>query len=674
MKKTILTVLFSLFFSLNGQSINFTPRLSTEEGDIKISSVSVDVKVISNIAVTTIEMNFYNPLPRVLEGEFSFPLAQGQSLSRFALEINGVLREGVTVDKNEGQKIFESIVRRGVDPGLLEMTQGNSFRSRVYPIPSQGYKKIVIAYEETLVRNEKGFRYLFPFTFDYPITLFIFNADVLNQEIIPYIEENDFAKFTFTKNQKNYNTGFKKNNFILSRPVSFTIPSSEKADSIFTEEKADTTYFYSNISVKPLTKSKKIPEKLCIAWDSSGSGGKRNVSAEIQIIEKYIKKMGKGTVTLIPFAEDIYEHTEFVFENGKSTDLISKLKATVFDGGTQLGALNLNSFTCDEILLFSDGISNFGKEEIGLSKVPVFIINSSIEAEHAYLRSIALKTGGEYINLAATGIDAAFASLENYSYRFISASYDHSKVKELFPKLPEKIEGGFSFAGILLEPTAEITLNFGFGNEIIESRKIIVEKHPNLTTTGYLRRIWAEKKISELYINLEKNRPEITQLGKDFGIVTNFTSLIVLETVQDYVRYGVEPPEEMKKEYNDQKNAMLKTSKESNLADLEDIFFKFKMIIEWWTGKKSKEEQKIENITETSNENRQPLREGISDAPILRKSLGDEGRTGARRSRVANAQSSARRGLDSSGAAKFDRVFGGGGLDAGMERSLGSVT
>lgn len=80
-------------------------------------------------------------------------------------------------------------------------------------------------------------------------------------------------------------------------------------------------------------------------------------------------------------------------------------------------------------------------------------------------------------------------------------------------------------------------------------------------------------------------------------------------------------------------------------------------------------------------------KEGIAEATQQRKSLGEEGRVGNKNSRVANAQGSARRGLDekvaqssgimgalSSGAASFDRVFGGGGLGAGMDKTLGSVT
>ncbi len=37
---------------------------------LKLSKLSVDVVVIGNIATTTFDMTFYNPLNKVLEGEF----------------------------------------------------------------------------------------------------------------------------------------------------------------------------------------------------------------------------------------------------------------------------------------------------------------------------------------------------------------------------------------------------------------------------------------------------------------------------------------------------------------------------------------------------------------------------------------------------------------------------
>jgi len=81
-------------------------------------------------------------------------------------------------------------------------------------------------------------------------------------------------------------------------------------------------------------------------------------------------------------------------------------------------------------------------------------------------------------------------------------------------------------------------------------------------------------------------------------------------------------------------------------------------------------------------------KKGLAEAETTKASLGEEGRVGKKESRVANAQGSARKRLTeekaasssgimgalASGARSFDRVFGGGGLGAGLEKNLGMVT
>ena len=50
---------------------------------MQLQDLSVDILVVGQTAVTTMEMTFYNPNNRVMEGEFEFPLAEGQQVSRF---------------------------------------------------------------------------------------------------------------------------------------------------------------------------------------------------------------------------------------------------------------------------------------------------------------------------------------------------------------------------------------------------------------------------------------------------------------------------------------------------------------------------------------------------------------------------------------------------------------
>ena len=128
----------------------FLVPLQSGDQPIELRKVRVDTEISGGIAQTTVEMEFYNPNRRVLEGELQFPLLAGQEVVGFALDINGRLRDAVPVEKARGQEVFEEIVRRGVDPGLLSATQGNNYKLRVYPLFAQRSRFVRIRYIEAL--------------------------------------------------------------------------------------------------------------------------------------------------------------------------------------------------------------------------------------------------------------------------------------------------------------------------------------------------------------------------------------------------------------------------------------------------------------------------------------------------------------------------------------------
>ena len=112
MKKISFAFALLLLF-INGYSQEI-PVLKVADKPLGLSALDINVSVMGNVATTTYDMLFYNPTASVLEGELSFPLGQGHDVSRFALDVNGKLREAVVVEKELGRVAFEQVVRRGV--------------------------------------------------------------------------------------------------------------------------------------------------------------------------------------------------------------------------------------------------------------------------------------------------------------------------------------------------------------------------------------------------------------------------------------------------------------------------------------------------------------------------------------------------------------------------------
>lgn len=149
------------------ESNPMVPRLMVPGPDNKprplsVSLADIRVTVSGPLAQTTMVLTFRNDTSRVLEGSLDFPLPEGAALSGYGLDINGVLVDGVPVEKHAARIAFEKEEHKRVDPGLVEQTAGNRFRTRVYPIPALGTRTVKIQYETGLVTRGDDLIYTTP--------------------------------------------------------------------------------------------------------------------------------------------------------------------------------------------------------------------------------------------------------------------------------------------------------------------------------------------------------------------------------------------------------------------------------------------------------------------------------------------------------------------------------
>lgn len=117
---------------------------------IELRRIQVDAQIAGLAVATRIAFEVYNPNALALEAELEFPLLEGQSVTGFALDINGEMRPAVPVPKAKGQQVFEDVTRARIDPALLEATQGQNYKLRIYPLPAQGTRRVVLDITESV--------------------------------------------------------------------------------------------------------------------------------------------------------------------------------------------------------------------------------------------------------------------------------------------------------------------------------------------------------------------------------------------------------------------------------------------------------------------------------------------------------------------------------------------
>ena len=349
-------------------------QVSGAERPIQLKGLKVDVEVSAGVAETRVQMEFFNPNGRILEGKLQFPLASGQIVSGFALDIDGELRDAVPVEKARAQQVFEDIVRRRVDPGLLQTTLGNNYELRIYPLapgktrtvvlrlvePATTRLSLPLAYAKAVDRLEVSLRYASAAA----------RPQIVSTNPLGLVFERD-PHGSFVA-RRSFDSAVLPNDPLIVQ----TAPAS--AVEITTEQRGGDIFFTLNLAVSPQSLPRPLPRQVQIVWDASGSAAGRQLDRELALLEAYFKRAGTIAVTLTRFADVAHAGERFMVKNGDWTALRRALQATVYDGASQLGAVSHDG-TSQEAIWFTDGLANYGAHWRRTFPVPAYMVHSSTQ-------------------------------------------------------------------------------------------------------------------------------------------------------------------------------------------------------------------------------------------------------------------------------------------------------
>ncbi len=599
MKKITAIFLFFVCISANSQSPQFNLK-GNDSLKVRMSQLLIDVKVVGNIAYTTAEMHFFNSGTRQMEAELLFPLPEGVSVSRYAIDINGKMREAVPVNKSKGKQVFEAIEHRRVDPGLLEKVDGNNFRTRVYPLNPNAERIVIIGYEQELVGFDKNnLVYQLLSRFPQKLDKFGVNITVFGAISKPTIDGEMASKIDFEATiwNNSYQTSIKKTNYKPSEKLLIKIPIQHEIPSVVVQSVGGQHYFYANTNIEGNKIRKKNPDLIGLIWDISLSCKNRDLKKEFDLLDKYFKEIQNTKVSLYFLSYYFEFQKTFTIENGNWTDLRTQLEIVKYDGGTRFSQVKFNGEKLDkedkpnlfyqskEFLFFTDGLSSLSDNKLSKSKVPVYTITSSASSDYAFLNYSSLKTGGNFINLNSLTVEKALDKLTFQTIKFLGIK-ENLFITDLYPIEGTPVSGSFSVSGISLNPKTEITLLFGYDTNSILEKKIIIDAKNINTENVNIEKLWAQKKIGNLEIQYAKNEEEIEILGNKYGIVTQKTSLIVLESLDDYILYDIVPPTELRTEYDKIKKQQSDSVLEEETSNWNNIDQYHNILTKWWKKNK----------------------------------------------------------------------------------------
>jgi Ca-activated chloride channel family protein len=534
-------------------------------------STKIETRIFDQTATTTIDQVFFNPTGRRLEAYFLFPVPKDVVISKFTMNINGKMQEAELLDAAKARQIYEQIVRKAQDPALLEYYNRGMFRVRIFPIEPNSEQRIQLTYSETLQRDNGTISY------NFPLNTAKYSAKPLNNLSMRVIIEGSSKIKTvycpsheaeiIRKDDKNATVGFEMKNVRPDRDFElyFNMDNSKFGFSMLNyKEGKDDGYFFLNIS-PGMGEIKEIVHKdIVFVMDKSGSMSDKKMDQAKKALKFCIENLNQGDrFELIPFSTEASplfgEVSDFNAENKKKA--IERIDALKAIGGTNIDEALQLALTSQKskaerpffIIFMTDGKPTIGETQEdallnkikGMNKNNVRIFTFGIGTDlntHLLDKMTEMTRGHRSYVLEDEDIEIKVSDFYEKAsspvLTDVKISFDKSvEISDVYHKeLPDMFKGGtLSLMGryngsgkSLLTLTGKVN-----GQEMKFTYELNFEKEQ--TRHSFIPSLWASRAVGYLLDQIRlhgENKElvdEVVRLAKKHGIITPYTSYLILE-------------------------------------------------------------------------------------------------------------------------------------------------
>ncbi|MHC4471494.1 MAG: VIT domain-containing protein, partial [Planctomycetota bacterium] len=543
------------------------PEVRTIPLAIKYHRVKVTIR--DQVAVTEIDQVFINPNPYQLEGTYIFPIPEEASISAFSMWIDGKEMPGELLERDKARKIYMDIVRSMRDPALLEYAGRNMFKASIFPIPPRGEKRVKLSYQE-ICRADGGLvRYLYPLNTEKfssrPLEDVSVVVDIKGKLPIKNVTCPSHPVEVVTRSDTEARVAYEARNVTPDRDLLlyYSISADEFALNFLTHRPKPREDGYFMLLLSPGTETGKVIDKdVCFVVDTSGSMQGKKMEQAKAALKFCLQSLNPGDrFSLVPFATEARAFSEMLLgaskENvARGVQYVEELRAL---GGTAIDeALTLalkmspDSQRPYMVVFLTDGLPTIGEtkeplilenvKRLNKGNVRLFAFGVGNDVNTHLLDKLAEQNRGtrEYVDEAENlelKVSNFYTKIANPVLSDIEVGFPGVDVHDVYPRrLPDLFKGSqlvvvgrFKGSG---QKAAKLT-----GKVSGEAKTIAHDVSFPVTEDGnsFLPRLWAIRKIGflldEIRLHGEKKelRDEVVRLARLHGVVTPYTSFLVLE-------------------------------------------------------------------------------------------------------------------------------------------------
>ena len=553
---------------------------------LPVKSIQLDTKINGQIATTHVEQVFRNDTPYTLEGTYFFPIPETASIVEFAIWENGKRLSGEVRSREEARRIYNEIVRRQRDPGLLEYAGKDLFQASIFPIPANSDKKLELTYPQVLQAESGTVSYRYPLgtgrnvympnpydaTQQHSTQKFgtvSGRVEIVGKEALRNIyspsHQVDAKQFGETKAVVSFETNNNDNDFQLF----YGLSQNDFGLSLLTYREAGKDgYFLLMLSPKDDVAEKELVEKdIVFVLDTSGSmadeGKMEKARAAVQFGIRTLRDGDRFNVINFAGEEHLMEK-DLIAANAagkkRGEEFVKNLRP---NGGTNINdslIASLKQFDKNDrpkmIVFMTDGLPTVGESNIDK------IISNLKQAKAADIRIFPFGFGYDVNTTLLDRLGSENAGVSDY----IQPKEDlEVKVSNFFARVSSPVLSDLEldWGGVDTDLTyprrltdvfkgGQIALIGRYKNNSDLNNIILTLRGKNGKETrsynfsdldfplrseqnDFLPRLWASRRVGWLIEQIRSNgdtkelRDEITELGTRYGIVTPYTSYLATD-------------------------------------------------------------------------------------------------------------------------------------------------
>ena len=528
------------------------------------------VKITERVAVTHVDQVFVNPTNRDLEATYIFPLPKGATVSDFYLYVNGRRTKGEILEKNRARNIYEGIVRRMQDPGLVEYLGRDLFQCRVYPVPKHSEQRLEIEFSQLLPYQAGVTTYTYPMRTDRAsaktLQDFTMSVSIHSKTGIKTVYSPSHQIYSRKKDDHHAVAGFEKHQALLDRDFELLYTVSDKTvglNLLTYREDSEPGFFLLMASPKNDFQQREIIGKhISFVIDTSGSMAGAKMTHAKQALQYCLSKLNADDrFNVVRFSTDVEAFEKMPVSASqqniqRAQNFVKRMEAA---GGTAIAeALEkaiANHTKADEpnlIVFLTDGHPTVGVTE------PKTIIKQVVKGNRVKAKIFVFGVGDE-INThlldkisSENGADSTYVKPNQEIKKMLAGFYDkvsHPVLTQLnldfgkiheYDVLPKKLPDLFKGSQLIVlgryrdQGHSALVLTGKAGKK---SKKFVFEgSFPKASQANdFIPRLWATRKIGYLLDNIRLGGErqelinEVITLSKRYGIVTPYTSYLVTE-------------------------------------------------------------------------------------------------------------------------------------------------